>query len=518
MASLAYAWRAAALGGLVVGLALAAPLGISGTVEGLGAAVRDGASKGLGTFGGFVAVAALAVVLALARPRRGRAGALPWLALVAVVAVLAGLAVGSARLAAIDQGGLVAEVGAQVELRGTVSSAPRTSGGLTRFALDAPEGRIAVESRAAGPPPSPRGGISTNSVEIPTLGAVDEGSYVVVVGTVREPAPWEWAQIERSGASLVLAADHVRPTGAARGGIRGALDDVRRRAESALERGTQPLAAALLRGFVLGQDDRIPEDVRDDFRRSGLAHVLAVSGQNVMLLAILATPLLALAGVPLRTRLVAIALIIAIYVPVAGAGASIQRAGVMGIAGVVASLASRPTARWYALGLAAAVTLAIDPRATADIGWQLSFCAVAGLLVLAPPLIRLLAPDGTGVRRALAEGAAMTLAATLATAPTRCPPLRHRLAHRDPGKPRRPAGGRARDVAGDALRSARPDPERAGRAAHLARRPLRRLHRLGRASARPRSGRSSTSPSRDRSSLSSGPPCWLAVPVSHAWR
>ena len=136
-----------------------------------------------------------------------------------------------------------------------------------------------------------------------------------------------------------------------------------------------------------------------------------------MLLAILATPLLALAGVPLRSRLVAIAVIIAIYVPVAGAGASIQRAGVMGVAGVVAALASRPTARWYALGLAAAVTLAIDPRATADIGWQLSFCAVAGLLVLAPPLIRILAPTGTGIRRALAEGAAMTLAASLATAP-----------------------------------------------------------------------------------------------------
>jgi competence protein ComEC len=239
----------------------------------------------------------------------------------------------------------------------------------------------------------------------------------LVGGTVREPAPWERAQVERSGASLVLVADHVTPTGAARGGLRGALDDVRRRAEAALERGTQPLAAALLRGFVLGQDDRIPDDVRDDFRRSGLAHVLAVSGQNVMLLAILATPLLALAGVPLRTRLITIALIIAVYVPVAGAGASIQRAGVMGVAGVVASLASRPTARWYALGLAAAVTLAIDPRATADIGWQLSFCAVAGLLILAPSLIRLLARDRGGIRRALAEGAAMTLAATLATAP-----------------------------------------------------------------------------------------------------
>ncbi len=391
-ASTPYAWRSAALGGLVAGLALVAPLG--------GEVAQNGSTEGLRSASGLVAVAALAIVLALARPRRGREGSLPWLFLVVMVGGLAGVAVGSARLAAIDAGGLVAERGARVELRGTVASAPRTSGELTRFALDAPDGRIAVETRAPGAP-----------------GAVDEGSEVSVSGTVREPAPWERARVERSGASLVVAADHVSPTGASRGGLRGALDDVRRRAEAALERGTQPPASALLRGFVLGQDDRIPEDVRDDFRRSGLAHVLAVSGQNVMLLAILATPLLALAGVPLRSRLVAIALIIAIYVPVAGAGASIQRAGVMGVAGVVAALASRPTARWYALGLAAAVTLAIDPRATADIGWQLSFCAVAGLLVLAPPLIRILGRDSSGARRALAEGAAMTLAATLSTAP-----------------------------------------------------------------------------------------------------
>jgi len=137
-----------------------------------------------------------------------------------------------------------------------------------------------------------------------------------------------------------------------------------------------------------------------------------------MLLAVLATPLLALAGVPLRARLLALILIIAVYVPVAGAGPSIQRAGVMGAAGLVAALASRPRARWYALLLAAAATLALDPRATADVGWQLSFAAVAGLLALAAPLAGLLGGDAPGAgRRLLAEGGAMTLAATLATAP-----------------------------------------------------------------------------------------------------
>ena len=39
--------------------------------------------------------------------------------------------------------------------------------------------------------------------------------------------------------------------------------------------------------MVLGEDERLTEEVRDDFQRSGLAHILAVSGQNVMLLAVL---------------------------------------------------------------------------------------------------------------------------------------------------------------------------------------------------------------------------------------
>ena len=78
------------------------------------------------------------------------------------------------------------------------------------------------------------------------------------------------------------------------------------------------------------------------------------SGQNVVLLAVLAAVVLAVLGVPLRSRLAWILVLIAIYVPVAGAGPSIQRAGVMGAAGIVAALAGRPRSRWYALLLAAA--------------------------------------------------------------------------------------------------------------------------------------------------------------------
>jgi competence protein ComEC len=195
--------------------------------------------------------------------------------------------------------------------------------------------------------------------------------------------------------------------------------EIRDRAADGLGRGMPSREAALARGFVLGEDEEVDEATREDFRRSGLSHLLAVSGQNVTLLALLAMPLLGALGIPLRERLLWVLALIFVYVPVAGAGPSIQRAGVMGALGILATLGGRRGSRLYALALAAVVTLAIDPGIAADVGWQLSFAAVLGILLLASPLRRALVERlGPGRwRRALAEGVAVTVAATLATAP-----------------------------------------------------------------------------------------------------
>lgn len=195
--------------------------------------------------------------------------------------------------------------------------------------------------------------------------------------------------------------------------------EIRERAEEGLARGMPAREAELARGFVLGEDDGIDAGTKEDFRRSGLSHLLAVSGENVTLLALLAMPLLGAFGISLRERLVWVLGLIAVYVPLAGSGPSIQRAAVMGAAGVLATLAGRRASRLYALVLALGVTLAVDPGVAADIGWQLSFAAVAGIFVLAAPLREAIAAriGARGWRRALAEGAAVTIAATLATAP-----------------------------------------------------------------------------------------------------
>ncbi len=196
-------------------------------------------------------------------------------------------------------------------------------------------------------------------------------------------------------------------------------DEIRTRAEAALGKGMPPREAALGRGFILGEDGEVDPRTKEDFRRSGLSHLLAVSGQNVALLGLLAIPFLALLGMPLRSRLVWVLGLIVVYVPLAGAGPSILRAGIMGGLSILATLAGRRTSRLYALAIAAGVLLAVVPGIAADVGWQLSFAAVLGILLLAAPLRKAIEArfGNQGWRRTFVDGAAMTIAATLATAP-----------------------------------------------------------------------------------------------------
>jgi competence protein ComEC len=392
MTELGAAWRFAALGGVCAGLAVAPFLRASADATELAVA-------------GLSAAAALASVV----PRQAtRPAAVTWLCLLALAFATAGIGVGVARVDAIGAGALDLEPGRRVAVVGHVAAVPRRSDGRVTVRLDTPDGRLLVES------PEP----------VPDLRT---GSAIRATGEIRDPLPWEASWLERQGITDVLKAPAIELGMGQRGGAISLLDDARARAEDALGRGTDDSRAALLRGFVLGQDDRIDQGTVEEFRRSGLSHLLAVSGQNVLLLALLAWPLLALLGLRMRARLIVTLALIAVYVPIAGAGPSIQRAGVMGAAGVLAALAGRPRSRGYVLLLATAVTLALNPRASGDPGWQLSFAAVVGIMLWARPIRSLLVRrDGGGgteettagaLRGALADGVAVTVSATLATAP-----------------------------------------------------------------------------------------------------
>ncbi len=239
---------------------------------------------------------------------------------------------------------------------------------------------------------------------------VETGEIVQVRG--RLVPPTRGARALRAHATL--DASEIIATGRRRGGVQGTIDSVRRRALDALG-AADGEAGALVAGVVLGQDDRLPADLQDQMRASGLTHLTAASGQNVALLAAIAALAGMVAGISVQARWLLALALICVYVPLSGAGPSIVRAAVMGAATIAAAIAGRPGSRIDALLLAAALTLGYDPRLSADLGWQLSFSAVAGIAVAGASL------SGGLVRCRLpvpvAAVLATTVAATLATAP-----------------------------------------------------------------------------------------------------
>jgi competence protein ComEC len=333
----------------------------------------------------------------------GGAARRPGLGMLVAVGLLGGAAVSEARLAAADRPSVAPLLGRPLAARAVVldpvrrrsfggwAAAVRLADGPARGMRVVLRGPQRVRRPAAGP-----------------------GAELSVRGRLVRLAPWERNEAVH-GARAALVVDAARTTGAVRGGPAGAVDAVRRRAERAVTAGLPPPQAALARGMVLGQDDALDAETRDDFRATGLSHLLAASGQNVALLAILATSGLALLGAGLRARFLGALVLVALYVPLAGGGPSILRAGVMGAAALVAGLAGRPGSRAYALLLAAAATVALNPRAPADVGWQLSFAAVAAIALLTPrwraALVRARLPIP------VAEAVALTTAATVGTAP-----------------------------------------------------------------------------------------------------
>ena len=202
---------------------------------------------------------------------------------------------------------------------------------------------------------------------------------------------------------------------------------VRAALSESLQRIMPEPASALARSLLLGQRRGLPDPVREDFIETGTSHLLAISGLHVaiMLGAALAMGRFLFGGAR-WALLLALAAVWA-YALVSGMSPSVTRAAVMGSVFLFGRALGREGASLPALAAAAAVMTALDPRVLGNVSFQLSFTAVAGLLLLAPPLEARLSRASerfTGYEGPLAAlGRAMTsalaagIAATLGTLP-----------------------------------------------------------------------------------------------------
>ena len=198
----------------------------------------------------------------------------------------------------------------------------------------------------------------------------------------------------------------------------GLAERLRGAADAALARVLPEPMAGLASGILVGRRDRVSREVADSFTTTGLSHVVAISGWNICLVAAVIGGLLNAAGVSRRSRSVAIIVALGCFTMLAGTGASVVRAAFMGGVALIARETGRPGSALAALGLAVWMLLLLDPSMIADVGFQLSVTATAGLLWWGSRLTRRLAGAAPGrPRRWLAESLGVSLAAQAATLP-----------------------------------------------------------------------------------------------------
>lgn len=194
----------------------------------------------------------------------------------------------------------------------------------------------------------------------------------------------------------------------------GTLTAVREIVESTARRLFPEPRASLAVGLLTGTRASFPRALTEDLRTSGLTHIVAISGSNVAIVLALMETLCF--WIPRRLRLWPLVGGIAIFVLFTGASASVVRAGIMGGLGVMALHTGRVSqARRTILWTAGAMLLWNPLLLTHDLGFQLSFLSVLGILEVSPYLEKLLSRVPNVL--ALRESIALTLSSQVAAAP-----------------------------------------------------------------------------------------------------
>ena len=300
---------------------------------------------------------------------------------------------------------------------GWVTDAPERKPTVTRYTIDTAvieiasqkipmHGRILISDYATFPAYNFGDLVEvTGKLEMPkALDHFDYPSYLRVKGIT--------ALIQR--ARISLADTTINPPLAIRYSPQRVLVPLREWFERQITLILPEPHASLLAGLLTGSRTGLSKDVSNDFRSSGLSHIVAISGFNITIILSLLSGMLFF--MPRQKRLIPLVLGISTFALFVGAGAPVLRATIMGILGLIALEAERKTTpRLLILWTAVLMTLWNPLSLQYDVSFQLSFLATLGLSEIGPHLKKILkhVPNALGIRESLSA----TLAAQIATIP-----------------------------------------------------------------------------------------------------
>lgn len=183
-----------------------------------------------------------------------------------------------------------------------------------------------------------------------------------------------------------------------------------------------PDTNAILKALIIGDRSDIPVHITEAFRSSGASHILALSGLHLGIIYGIVAKILSIFGnSPLARsiRSIAIILICGLYTLAVGAGPSIVRASLFILIGETATLTGRFKNTGSILMAALLIHLTIIPLDLSEVGFQLSYAAMAGIAFIYPGL-RGFWPDPSGRRNPLYliwETASLSISCQITTGP-----------------------------------------------------------------------------------------------------
>jgi len=239
-------------------------------------------------------------------------------------------------------------------------------------------------------------GVHTKILAVaPLYPLVTYGSKVIVHGTLVRPEPFQTDTgrtfrydqfLAKDGVFALVESASIETIAQGQGietRVMGVLLTAKRAFQEGLARALPEPGASLASGLITGGKQGLGTKLLDAFIVAGLVHIVVLSGYNVMIVA--EAVLRAFAFLPRRASAVLAGMTIALFVLAAGAGAASIRAGLMAGLGLLARATRRTYAVVRALLVVAVIMLLANPLLLAfDPGFQLSFVATLGLILLAP--------------------------------------------------------------------------------------------------------------------------------------
>jgi ComEC/Rec2-related protein len=215
------------------------------------------------------------------------------------------------------------------------------------------------------------------------------------IGPVRNPGQFDFpGHMRRLGIYSELRARYPNDCRVVSSGHGGWLNRFGIRARSWVKQQIEqdltdaPTESALILSMLLGTKGDTPEEVHEQFQRTGTLHLLAVSGLHVGMIGAIVLRLLKVLRVHRRAAVIAIIVVLCLYAVVTGFSTSCVRATIMGVVLFAAFLFDRPVAVLNSLGAAALLILAWDTNQLFAPGFQFSFALVVTIVLAAAPIDR----------------------------------------------------------------------------------------------------------------------------------